>query len=136
MKTAVLCIATCIALTACSKAPESPPPRSSETATKPAAAAAAPAAVPVAAAHAEDADVAWQKGDVDAAFAAAKAEGKPVFLYWGAVWCPPCNQVKATIFNRRDFIERSRFFVPVYIDGDSPARRNSARASRSPAIRR
>ena len=63
--------------------------------------------------------IAWQKGDVDAAFAAAKAQHKPVFLYWGAVWCPPCNQVKATIFNRQDFIERSRFFVPVYIDGDS-----------------
>ncbi len=63
--------------------------------------------------------IAWQKGDVDAAFAAAEAQNKPVFLYWGAVWCPPCNQVKATIFNRQDFIERSRFFVPVYIDGDS-----------------
>ena len=62
--------------------------------------------------------IAWQKGNVDAAFASAKAQNKPVFLYWGAVWCPPCNQVKATIFNRQDFIERSRFFVPVYIDGD------------------
>jgi len=63
--------------------------------------------------------IAWMKGDVDAAFAAAKAAHKPVFLYWGAVWCPPCNQVKATIFNRQDFIDRSRFFVPVYLDGDS-----------------
>ena len=61
----------------------------------------------------------WQKGDVDAAFAAAKAANKPVFLYWGAVWCPPCNQVKATIFNRQDFVDRSRFFVPVYLDGDT-----------------
>ena len=69
----------------------------------------------------DDAGIAWYKGDVDAAFAAAKKENKPVFLYWGAGWCPPCNQVKATIFNRQDFIERSRFFVPVYIDGDSPS---------------
>ena len=68
-----------------------------------------------------DAGIAWFKGDVDAAFVAAKADNRPVFLYWGAVWCPPCNQVKATIFNRQDFIERSRFFVPVYIDGDSPS---------------
>jgi len=62
----------------------------------------------------------WQKSAVDNVFAIAKARNKPVFLYWGASWCPPCNQVKATIFNRQDFIEKSRFFLPVYIDGDSP----------------
>lgn len=65
--------------------------------------------------------IAWRKdNDVDAAFALAKSSKKPVFLYWGAVWCPPCNQVKATIFNRQDFIEKSRHFVPVYLDGDTP----------------
>lgn len=68
--------------------------------------------------------IAWKQAssdvDVDAAFAQAKADRKPVFVYWGAKWCPPCNQVKATLFNRMDFIERSRAFVPVYIDGDSP----------------
>src|SRR5436853_5122554 len=65
--------------------------------------------------------IAWFTGDVDAAFALAKRERKPLFLYWGAIWCPPCNQVTATIFNRQDFIDRSRSFVPVYIDGDSPS---------------
>ena len=65
-------------------------------------------------------EIHWQKGAVDGVFAAAKAANKPVFLYWGARWCPPCNQVKATIFNRQDFIEKSRFFLPVYLDGDSP----------------
>ena len=73
--------------------------------------------------HAE-AGIAWRQAandaDVNAAFALAKAESKPVFVYWGAKWCPPCNQVKATLFNRQDFIERSRAFVPVYVDGDSP----------------
>ena len=44
---------------------------------------------------------------------ARQAEGKPVFVYWGAKWCPPCNQLKATLFNRQDFTERSRAFVPV-----------------------
>ncbi|NEX60529.1 thioredoxin family protein [Noviherbaspirillum galbum] len=68
----------------------------------------------------QHAGIAWHQGDVDSAFAEAKAASKPVFLYWGAVWCPPCNQVKATIFNRQSFIERSRAFVPVYLDGDSP----------------
>jgi hypothetical protein len=61
----------------------------------------------------------WFQGDVDAAFAAAKAAPKPLFLYWGAEWCPPCAQVKASIFSRREFQERSRLFVPVYLDGDT-----------------
>jgi thioredoxin-related protein len=63
----------------------------------------------------------WFAGDVDAAFAAAKAANKPLFLYWGAEWCPPCAQIKSTIFNKREFQERSRLFVPVYLDGDTPS---------------
>jgi len=102
-----------LALAACSPAPESSPPKA-------AAAAAAPASAS-AASTGEHAGIAWREGNVDAAFASARAEGKPVFLYWGAIWCPPCNQVKATIFNRQDFIDRARFFVPVYLDGDTPS---------------
>jgi thiol:disulfide interchange protein len=49
----------------------------------------------------------WFAGDVDAAFAEAKTSGKPIFLYWGAEWCPPCAQIKSTIFNKREFQERS-----------------------------
>ena len=71
-----------------------------------------------------DTGIAWKQvasdAEVDTAFALARQQGKPVFVYWGARWCPSCNQVKSTIFNRQDFIERSRAFVPVYVDGDSP----------------
>ncbi len=63
----------------------------------------------------------WFPGDVDAAFAAAEAAKKPLFLYWSAEWCPPCAQIKSTILNRREFQERSRLFVPVYLDGDTPS---------------
>jgi len=63
----------------------------------------------------------WFAGDVEAAFAAAKAANKPIFLYWGAEWCPPCAQIKSTIFNKREFQERSRLFVSVYLDGDTPS---------------
>ncbi|MES2991426.1 MAG: thioredoxin family protein [Pseudomonadota bacterium] len=107
-----------VGLAGCSKpADKSPKPKTAEVA-----AAAPVAAAPAPADHA--AGIAWKNAtndaDVDAAFAQAKAETKPVFVYWGAKWCPPCNQVKATLFNRQDFIERSRAFVPVYVDGDSP----------------
>ena len=60
----------------------------------------------------------WFDGTVEEAFAAAKAEGKPIYLYWGAVWCPPCHAIKATVFRSAEFIERSQLFVAVYLDGD------------------
>ena len=69
-------------------------------------------------------NVAWQPAaadaDIDRAFALARAQNKPVLLYWGASWCPPCNQLKATLFNRQDFATLSKSFVAVHVDGDRP----------------
>ncbi len=62
----------------------------------------------------------WFAGTVEEAFAHAATVNRPVFLYWGADWCPPCNQLKATVFEQREFIEQSRLFIPVYLDGDTP----------------
>ena len=44
-----------------------------------------------------------------------------MLLYWGASWCPPCNKLKATLFNRQDFILQSRAVVAVHVDGDLPS---------------
>ena len=68
--------------------------------------------------QADHQEIAWHKGDVDEAFALAKAESKPLFLYWGAEWCPPCHYLKDKIFKRPEFVAKTRNFVPIYLDGD------------------
>lgn len=65
-------------------------------------------------------EIDWREGNVDEAFAEAKEKNKPVFLYWGARWCPPCNQLKATVFKRPAFIQQTQQFVAVHLDGDEP----------------
>jgi len=62
----------------------------------------------------------WQSGDLGAAFQLAAGNGRPLFLYWGARWCPPCNRVKADIFSRPDFAQRMRNLLPFWLDGDAP----------------
>jgi thiol-disulfide isomerase/thioredoxin len=70
--------------------------------------------------HADGSGIAWYPGDVASAFKAAARDNKPVFLYWGARWCPPCQQLKSSVFLRSDFIAKTRQFVAVYLDGDDP----------------
>ncbi len=71
-------------------------------------------------AHADVPGIDWFAGDVGRAFELASRENKPVFLYWGASWCPPCQQLKSSVFARSDFIAKTRQFIAVYLDGDEP----------------
>ena len=64
-------------------------------------------------------EIAWFQGSVEEAFALAKQERRPVFLYWGAVWCPPCHALRAKLFTQPEFRARLSSTVAVYLDGDT-----------------
>ncbi|HEU4621836.1 MAG TPA: thioredoxin family protein [Burkholderiaceae bacterium] len=118
MKPLIPIVMLVVALTACERRPNDPPKSVPLPKTQTAASTHVLDVFP--AAHADaPSEIAWHAGDIESAFARARQDNKPVFFYYGAVWCPPCNQVKATILSRREFIERSRLFVPVYVDGDT-----------------
>lgn len=61
----------------------------------------------------------WHKGTMESALMQSKKENKPLFVYWGAVWCPPCNEIKDQVFSKPRFGELMNQFIPVYLDGDS-----------------
>lgn len=63
--------------------------------------------------------IAWLKTGMPQALQQAARQNKPLFVYWGAVWCPPCNVVKSTIFTDPRFIQATRDYLPVYLDGDT-----------------
>jgi len=102
----LLAVACAVVAGACSRSPE-------------------PATKAAEVASAKPAAIAWVNtkttADVESAFSTAKADKKPIFLFWTAAWCPPCNHVKSTIFTRDEFIAKSKAFVPVYVDGDTPS---------------
>lgn len=71
--------------------------------------------------YAADTKKIWFRGSILEAFKKAKKDKKPMFLYWGAVWCPSCNEVKNQVFNHPRFRHLMSDVVPVYLDGDSVA---------------
>jgi thiol-disulfide isomerase/thioredoxin len=60
----------------------------------------------------------WHKGSIDSAFALAKAQQKLVFVYWGASWCPACNELRSQLFTSKQFAEGLAGAIPVFLDGD------------------
>mgnify|MGYP001084774456 CR=1 FL=1 len=74
---------------------------------------------PLAAADSRPPGIDWFDGTVERAFEHAKATNTPLFLYWGAVWCPPCVEIRQTVFKSPQFRAQTKLFVPVYLDGDT-----------------
>lgn len=63
--------------------------------------------------------ITWWQGTPAAALAQAAAQQQPLFLYWGAQWCPPCNRVKSEIFAHSAVQVLSRQMLCYQLDGDS-----------------
>jgi thiol-disulfide isomerase/thioredoxin len=44
---------------------------------------------------------------------------RPILIYWGAEWCPPCNQMKAEVFSKLEFKDKIAAYDLIYVDGDA-----------------
>ena len=58
---------------------------------------------------------------IEAAFAEAKASGKPLLLDFSAVWCPPCNLLSAEVLHTADPPEVLSDYVVAVVDVDHPS---------------
>ena len=66
------------------------------------------------------AGVAWFEGTAGEAMERAASSGKPVFLYWTSDWCPSCLAIESTAFQNNDFVDLSRRFILIRLNGDLP----------------
>ena len=61
--------------------------------------------------------VPW-RNDFAAATAEARKDGKPVFAYFTATWCGPCQNLKHTTWADKEVDAALRGYVPVKVDID------------------
>lgn len=66
--------------------------------------------------------------DYKAATETAKKEGKPLILVFSAVWCPPCQAMKKTVYPSKEVTPLHDKFVWAYLDTDEEA--NAAAAEK------
>lgn len=57
--------------------------------------------------------------DPAAALARAKSEGKPLFIHFFAIWCPPCNELSEHTYPDPAFTAAAEDFVAVALDVDA-----------------
>jgi thiol-disulfide isomerase/thioredoxin len=58
--------------------------------------------------------------DPAAAQARARAEGKPLFVHFFGIWCPPCNELDEHAYPTSEFKTAAKDFVLVALDADAP----------------
>jgi thiol:disulfide interchange protein len=63
----------------------------------------------------------------DAAVAAAKEQNKPVVVVFSAVWCPPCQVMKRSVYPSKEVAALHDQFVWAYLDTDEDANADAAR---------
>ncbi|MFL5815396.1 MAG: thioredoxin fold domain-containing protein [Bdellovibrionia bacterium] len=56
----------------------------------------------------------------EAAFAKARATGKPLMIDFYGIWCPPCNEMNDSVFSKPAFKENASAFVQLKLDADAP----------------
>ena len=57
--------------------------------------------------------------DIDKTFASAKKENKPLLIYFYGIWCPPCNELKETVYESTGFLNKSKSFKLLQVDVDA-----------------
>ncbi len=79
--------------------------------------------IPPVANGAGDGPLAWNENDLDAAFAKAKAEGKPVLVNFTGYACTNCHWMKANMFTRPEVngAMKNMVLVDLYTDGTDAA---------------
>ena len=72
----------------------------------------------------------WIRGDENAAFAKARAEGKGVMVDFSATWCTPCSELELTFADADVFSAITSDFVPLKFDVSDDNAVNSERRTR------